>query len=237
MPVPARDLAPVASPEAIPNGGDPAIILFDLDGVLIDPRIGITRSVQFALGRLGIMVDDADSLTPFIGPPLIASFQHVYGLSTTDAHLAVQHYRERFSVLGVREYSVYRGVSGLLSRLHRAGRTLLIASSKPEVFVRQIMDEAHLAPYFTIIAGATLDHTRDAKAEVIRHALDQLSADAGGARLMIGDREHDIIGARLNALPAIAVTWGYGDRAELEAAAPLAIAESPGHLGRLLGLV
>jgi phosphoglycolate phosphatase len=209
-------------------------VLFDLDGTLTDPRVGITRCVQLALSRSGIEVADPDALTPYIGPPLLESFDRIHGLDRERGLLAIGHYRERFAEVGWRENELYPGIPELLADLHAAGTILIIATSKPTVFAEQIVTHFGLAPYIDLIAGSNLDNTRVAKAEVIAHVLAERPGIADRKLVMVGDREHDIIGARHHGLDAIGVAYGYGGVAELQSAGASAIAQTVEELGTLL---
>lgn len=192
-------------------------ILFDLDGTLTDPGVGITRSVAYALRDFGIETEDLDTLCGFIGPPLKASFTHFYGMNEADAERAVAKYREYFQRQGMFENTVYPGVPELLEQLQSAGKQLMVATSKPTVFARAILDHFGMAAYFSGVTGSELDGTRTDKGEVIACAL-----ASGGFRpelaVMVGDRSYDVIGAAQNGLPSVGVLYGYGSREELEQA-------------------
>jgi len=194
-------------------------ILFDLDGTLTDPREGITRSVQFALSRLGIDEPDLRALEHFIGPPLLQCFMHSYELDEATAWQAVAHYRERFAEVGLYENRVFAGVDPLLQLLQAQGRRLYIATSKPTLFAEQIARHFDFARHFEVVYGSELDGTRTDKVELIRHLLEQEGLSAAGC-LMIGDRKHDLIGARRNGVDAAAVGYGFGSAEELRAEAP-----------------
>lgn len=196
-------------------------ILFDLDGTLTDPKIGITLSVQYALKHFGIEEPDLDKLEPFIGPPLRDSFIKFYGFTEEQAEEAVEKYRERFRDIGIFENKVYQGIPGLLKNLKAAGRKIAIASSKPTVFVERILKHFKLDRYFDVVVGSELDGSRGTKEEVVKEALDQLFAGKPVERakvVMIGDRKFDIQGARAWFIPSIGVTYGYGSEAELKEA-------------------
>lgn len=193
-------------------------ILFDLDGTLTDPKIGITTCVQYALHKMGIEEPDPDRLEPFIGPPLIESFCEFYGMSGKEAQQAVHYYRERFSTVGLFENEVYSGIPELLARLKKDGRKLAIASSKPTVYVKKILEYFSIYEYFDIIVGSELDGTRCRKEEVVEEALEQLSADDKFRKrdaVMIGDRKFDIEGAKAHQIPSIGVNYGYAIDNEL----------------------
>ncbi len=209
-------------------------ILFDLDGTLTDPKEGITRSVAYALSKFGIETPDLDSLRPFIGPPLLEAFMEYSGLSEQAALQAVEYYRERFREVGIFENILYAGIPELLEKLKGAGKRVLLATSKPEVFARRILKHFALDSYFDFAGGSTLDHTRDRKAEVIRYVMEQCGISDPGSAVMIGDREHDVLGAKACGMEAIGVLYGYGSQEELEAAGAAGIARSLEELGAML---
>lgn len=209
--------------------------LFDLDGTLTDPGEGITRSVAYALSFFGIEVKDRTALYPFIGPPLVDSFSTFYGFSPEQARQAVGRYREYFSRQGIFENELYPGIKELLEDLKRHGVRILLASSKPELYARKILEHFQLLPFFDFVAAATMDDTRSKKTDVVRYALESCGISPDRA-VMIGDRHHDIEGAKDNALESIGVLWGYGSREELSAAGATLLAESVPQLASLLGL-
>lgn len=202
-------------------------MLFDLDGTLTNPGLGITNSVAYALKKYGIDVKDRTELYKFIGPPLLNSFQDYYGFSEEQAAQAVEYYREYYQKTGIYENYVYEGIPELLKELKAEGITLLVATSKPEPFARLIMEHYHLADYFTYIAGATMDNkTRVKKADVIRYAMQNCEAEDKKKLVMVGDRKHDILGAKEVGIDSVGVLFGYGDREELEQAGATYIAET-----------
>jgi len=201
-------------------------IFFDLDGTLTDPGEGITRSVAWALERFGIHVDDRRTLYPFIGPPLAESFQRFYGFSPDDARAAVDVFREYFVDRGIFENEMYPGIPAMLARLRGAGHKLVIATSKPEGFAARIAEHFGIAEYFDLIAGAAMDETRTHKWEVIAYALERLGHPAPAEVLMVGDREHDVLGAARCGVATLGVLYGYGSREELIRAGAVAVAET-----------
>ena len=201
------------------------IILFDLDGTLTDPGIGITNSVAHALAHWNIEVADRAELYKFIGPPLSDSFMRYYGFSEEDAIHAIAVYREYFSVKGLYENEVYPGIPELLESLKAQGKTVVLATSKPEKFAVEILRHFGLYDYFDIIAGASMDESRNKKADVIAYAISQMKNPDLSRMIMIGDREHDILGAKQIGIDSIGVLYGYGDRAEHEKAGATYIAE------------
>ena len=225
-------------------------ILFDLDGTLTNPKTGITKSVQYALAHFGIE-EEADNLTRFIGPPLIDSFMNFYGFSLEQAREGVTAYREYFAPKGIFENDVYPGVPEMLSALKEKGAILAVASSKPEVFVEQILEHFDLAKYFDVVVGSLLNETRTSKEEVLEEALRQLGVmstdnlrqvdhtkkdndivatmeddDKKATIAMVGDRKFDITGAKAHGLTAVGVSFGFAEPGELEAEEPDFIAET-----------
>lgn len=209
-------------------------ILFDLDGTLTDPKEGITHSVAYALESFGIHVEDTDQLCPFIGPPLLDSFMEFYGLSEAQAQEAIAKYRERFGPIGLFENQVYAGIPEMLGRLKAQGKHLIVATSKPTVYSAEILKHFGLYDYFEFVSGSELDGTRTDKAEVIAYALEHCGITDLGEAVMVGDRRHDIIGARKNGLESIGVLYGYGSREEFEAAGAGQIAKTVENLENLL---
>lgn len=190
-------------------------ILFDLDGTLTNSELGITKSVQHALKKFGIEVEDRTVLRPFIGPPLGESFQVYYEMSKEESERAIEYYRERFSVIGLYENEVYEGVEKMLQDLKESGKKLILATSKPEKFTMLILEHFDLLKYFDFVAGATMDGSRGEKADVIRYALEISGIEDKTEAIMVGDRKFDILGAKENGLASIGVLYGFGDREEL----------------------
>jgi phosphoglycolate phosphatase len=189
-------------------------IYFDLDGTLTDPKPGITRSIQYALQRLDHpTMPTEDELTWCIGPPLRASFVRLLGAETS-ADLAVSYYRERFSDVGLYENGVYDGIGDVLTSLCGSGHRLFVATSKPHVFAERIIDHFGLRDHFERVFGSELDGTRVDKSDLLTYALKQASVDPSKT-LMIGDRSHDMVGAKNNGMKGIGVLYGYGSRDEL----------------------
>lgn len=212
------------------------IILFDLDGTLTDPVIGITNSVMYALKKYGIEVTDRTQLHKFIGPPLIDSFERFYGFSHSDAVKSVEYYREYYGEKGIFENSVYDGVEELLINLNKNGKKVILATSKPEFYAVKILEYFNLKKYFFFIGGSTMGEKRTDKAEVIEYVLSQCEIKDKAAVVMIGDREHDIIGAAKNGIDSIGVLFGYGSRTELEKAGANYIAETVNEIEKYLYL-
>ena len=216
-------------------------ILFDLDGTLTDPKEGITTCVQYALSAFGIEEPDADSLTPFIGPPLKESFMEFYEFDEEKAEAAVEKYRERFRDKGIFENRIYDGVPEMIRKLKGNHKKLAVASSKPTVFVKQILDYFEIGKYFDVIVGSELDGTRTDKAEVVAEALRRLYDGHDGDieekkrnTVMVGDRKFDVAGAKAEDIVSVAVSYGYGPLDELKIAKPDYIVRSVEELEKLL---
>lgn len=211
-------------------------VLFDLDGTLTDPGEGITNSVAHALRRMGYEVPEREALYKFIGPPLVDSFCRYYGMTPEQGVQAVACYREYFADRGLFENLVYPGIPELLAELKQQGKTVLVASSKPEFYVRKILDHFALSQYFDVIAGASMDQSKVEKSLIVAEALQRAGVQDHSTAVMVGDREFDVQGARTVGLPCIGVLFGYGSSAELTAAGALALAADVAQLrGLLLG--
>ena len=202
-------------------------IYFDLDGTLTDPKPGITRSIQYALQRLDHpTMPTEDELTWCIGPPLRTSFVRLLSAETS-ADLAVSYYRERFSDIGLYENGVYDGIGEVLTSLCASGHRLFVATSKPHVFAERIIDHFGLRDHFERVFGSELDGTRVDKSHLLEYALKQASVDPAKT-LMIGDRSHDMVGAKNNGMKGIGVLYGYGSRDELLEAGAHHVCATPG---------
>ena len=210
------------------------VVLFDLDGTLTDPGLGITKSVEYALNHYGITVKDRRELEHFIGPPLIDSFMGSYGFSKEQATEAVEVYREYFSVTGLFENEVYPHIPELLNALKKAGKILLVASSKPEVFVLRILEHFDLLRFFDGVGGAAMDESRTNKADVVEYILGKAGVTDRSRCILVGDRKFDVNGAHEAGMDALAVTYGYGSLEELTAAQPEHIAHTPKDIERIL---
>ena len=218
------------------NKASQPFVLFDLDGTLTDPKVGITRSVQYALLHFGIRVANPDELTPFIGPPLRDSFRDFYGFSDDAAERAVAKYREYFEAQGIFENELYDGMDVLLRALRQSGRTLAVATSKPTVYAARILQHFGIDDCFSFVAGSELSGARSQKSEVIHYALDHIAGVSPDLALMVGDRKYDILGAHAAGLPSVGVLYGYGSLAELSAAGATHLAASVASLSSLFGL-
>lgn len=202
-------------------------ILFDLDGTLTDSGEGIMKSVQYALEKIGKPEPNLEKLRVFVGPPLLKQFMEYADLDEATGRQAVDFYRERYTPVGVYENSLYPGIEEMLAGLKARGYKLGIASSKPEHFVRIVLEYFKIKEYFDVIVGSEMDGTRTNKAEVLEEALRRFGMEKHREQvILVGDREHDILGARKAGLDCVAVSWGYGSMEELTKAEPLKIVNS-----------
>ena len=209
-------------------------VLFDLDGTLTDPKIGITKSIQYGLAKLGIQEDDLESLVPFIGAPLFTCLQERYALDETKVERIVEYYREYYSETGLYENYVYAGIPELLSRLCNNGKRLFVATLKPTVFAKKVLEYFRILDYFTSVSGSNLDVAGLSKPEIVQNALLELPDIPREKVVMVGDRKHDVIAARSCGIHSIAVTYGYGTIEELQKVEPDHFAESVKDLQGLL---
>lgn len=192
-------------------------LLFDLDGTLTESGPGIMNSARYALSQYGINDVPDSTLRKFIGPPLMESFQKMFGFSEEKAREAMKKYREYFAEKGLFENSVYPGIRETLTDLKSQGKHLYVATSKPEIYTNRILEKFDLMHFFEFAGGADVEETRSEKAKIIDYVIQSANLStqkSEGKILMIGDRLHDIIGAHKNGIPCCAVLWGYGDREE-----------------------
>lgn len=196
-------------------------ILFDLDGTLTDPALGITNSVKYALEKFGIEAERRE-LYKFIGPPLVDSFMEFYGFDYEKAVEALRLYREYFSVKGIFENSIFDGVEEMLKNLKANGKKVILATSKPEKYAIQILEHFKIEKYFDFVAGATMDEKRNRKEDVIEYAISEFGVKDTEKAVMVGDRKYDIEGAHAFDLKAVGVLFGYGSAEELADAEYLA---------------
>lgn len=210
------------------------VVLFDLDGTLTDPALGITKSVAYALESFGIHTDDPGTLCRFIGPPLKDSFMEYYGFNEEQALIGVEKYREYFKDTGIYENELYPGIKELLQKLKDNGMRVILATSKPKVFADIILEHFDIMRYFDLVCGSELDGTRVKKGEVIRYALEEAGVIDQDRAVMVGDRKHDVLGAKEAGIECIGVSFGYGGFEELDEAGADAVADTVEELGKLL---
>ena len=208
-------------------------IFFDLDGTLTDPALGITNSFKHALEYFGLEIPSYEKLCSFIGPPLVDTFRTQFGFSDEKASLGVVKYREYFAEKGLLENSVYPGIPNLLSDLKDAGKKLVVATSKPEEYSIRIIEHFGLAPYFENVCGSLMDESRSKKDQVIEYALERNKIGDRSKVLMVGDRKHDILGAKKTGLKSCGVLFGYGSLDELNEAGTDYIAEDMAELKKI----
>ncbi|MDE6026036.1 MAG: HAD-IA family hydrolase [Lachnospiraceae bacterium] len=198
------------------------VLLFDLDGTLTDTGPGIRNSVAYALEKQNIKVADKNELNKFVGPPLIDSFKNFYGMEDEQANRAVADYRSVYSEKGIYENEIYPGMRELLSSLFKSGKTLLVATSKPERFAKLIIDDLGLNQYFKYVAGADMEGLRNKKSKVIEYVLHVCGINDRSKAVMIGDTKFDILGAKECGIDSIGVLYGYGCASELTGATHIA---------------
>ncbi len=210
-------------------------IFFDMDGTLTEPFEGISKSIIYAAQSMGITVDDPDSLKCFIGPPLFSQFKEFFGFDDKQAENAVKEYRKRYSEIGWKECSLTEGTEKLLSDLNEKGYVLALATSKPEIFAVKILDYFNLSKYFDFVGGAQLEHTgRNEKADIIAYVLEKLGIADKSSVIMVGDRYHDIDGAKANGIRSLAVLCGYGSAEEFKEHGADFIAENMEEAGKII---
>lgn len=209
-------------------------ILFDLDGTITDPKEGITKSVAYSLRKFGIEVEDLDTLCPFIGPPLNESYEQFYGFSHEKAMKAVGEYRVYYRDKGIFECKLYEGIDKLLKHLHEEGKTVVLATSKPQEFALQLLEHFNILQYFDVIAGSEMNGGRVQKADVIKYAMEQIEGFSAKDAVMIGDRKFDYLGSSKFNIPCILIGYGYGEMKELEECNPFAIKKTVLELEKFL---
>ena len=209
-------------------------ILLDLDGTLTNSFEGIGKSFQYALAAFGIEEPDLEKMRPYIGPPLMDTFMNAYGFSEEKAAALTAKYRERYNVVGWKENVVYDGIEEALKRLYDAGKTLLVATSKPQIQAVKILEHFGLARYFQDICGADPEKQRNHKDKVIQYALAQNNITDLASVLMVGDTKYDMIGAKQCGIDSIGVLYGFGTKEEMELAGALALAQTPEEMAELI---
>ncbi len=208
-------------------------IIFDLDGTLTDPGLGITNSIMYALKKFGIESERSD-LYKFIGPPLRESFRIYFGFDEAGAEQAVQYYREYFSEKGMFENNLYPGILSLLSGLKQQNKKIYMATSKPQEYTLLILEHFEILKYFDFISGSNMDGTMSAKSDLIDRIVPHINKDELHKTIMIGDRRYDIEGASHHHIDSVAVLYGYGERSELEESSPTYLIENTRKLSDLL---
>lgn len=213
---------------------DKKYVFFDLDGTITDSGLGITKSVQYALRAFGIEETNLKKLEPFIGPPLKDSFMEFYHMDEEQANKAVKAYREYYEVTGLFENEVYDGIPNVLKQLKETGKEMVLATSKPEVFAKKILEHFQLDSYFSIIAGADLEGNRVEKLDVMKYAIGLANSEDYTQIVMIGDRKYDIEASNQLGIETIGVLFGFGSREELERAGATYLVETPAEIQKIL---
>ena len=214
--------------------GQKRTVLFDLDGTVVDSALGITNSVMFALKRYGFAIPPREELYFFVGPPLNESFERYCNFSREESFRAVEVYREYYRDRGVYEAMLYPGMRALFAALKAQGKQVWLATAKPEIFAEQIAVRFGFSQFLDGVVGSLLDGRRTKKSEVVAEVLARTGLTDVSSAVMIGDREHDILGAAANGMDSIGVLYGYGSRTELTEAGAAAIADSVPALRSLL---
>ncbi|GHV88333.1 phosphoglycolate phosphatase [Spirochaetia bacterium] len=195
-------------------------VLFDLDGTLTDPYVGLSRSVQYALSKFNIAEDRYETLARFIGPPLAASFSEFYSFDEDDTKKAIEYYREYYAAKGIFENKLYDDMETVLRTLNERGYSCMVATSKPEKFARKVLQLFSIDRYFDTVAAAPGEGGALSEKDAIIQNLLETKCLIQQETIMIGDRKFDIDGARKNGIDSIAVTYGYGSIEELTACQP-----------------
>ena len=195
------------------------VIAFDLDGTLTNPEQGLVASYIYALKKAGIDYGEKSKLKRYIGPPLIESWEADYGLTREQATEILATFREFFGVYGWWDNEVYAGIPELLAKLKAAGKTVVLSTSKPDVYSSRILSHFGIDGYFNFSEGATADHTRERKCDVLRYALDAVGVGTDPDELaecvLVGDTKFDAEGARQVGIDCIGVLYGFGSEADL----------------------
>ncbi len=209
-------------------------VFFDLDGTISNSAEGIVNAAVYALNKLGIDETDRRQLERLIGPPLSESFPMYYGFSPEKTSKAIEYFRHYYAEIGVLENEMYPDMEKLLSSLSEAGKTLVVATSKPEKPAREIIARYGIDKYFAYVAGASFDESRAKKDQVIKYALETLDITEPSKVLMVGDRSHDVLGAAKHGIACLGVLYGYGSKKELSEAGVLGLAETVTQLGEII---
>ena len=210
------------------------LVLFDLDGTLTDSKEGIVNSIRYALDSFGLLMPDAANIDKFLGPPIRDSFREFCGVEDEKMEAVVAKYREYLVKRGLFENQLYDGIEDVIEKLDAKGVKMAVATSKATLYAEKILKYFEIDSYFGCIMGCELDGARSDKAEIIGCVLDELDSNRKMKAVMIGDRKHDIIGAAAHNIDSIGVLWGYGSRAELEAAGAAKIANSTKELSHII---
>jgi phosphoglycolate phosphatase len=211
------------------------LVLFDLDGTLIDPIVGIAGGHRAVCEHFGLEPLADSEVVPYIGPPIQEVFAQRYGMDAVSVREAVDVYRQYYRERGVLEFTLYPGIGDLLSALREIGVEVALATSKLTVFAEEILDRAGIRDFFAFVGGSSADGSRSKKADIVAHVLEELPDRA--ARALVGDRPEDVVGASAHQIDSIGATWGYGIEADLIAAGVTAIARTPRDVAPILAVL
>jgi phosphoglycolate phosphatase len=203
-------------------------LLFDLDGTLVDPAVGIVEACQYALEKMGCLIPEARELHWIIGPPLRTSFRKLLG-EGGDVEEGVRLYREHYAAGGMFNATVYEGIEQALRKLQDGDTTMFVCTAKATTFATRIVEHFGLGGYFASIYGAELSGRFENKADLIAHMIEAEGFDPKSA-CMVGDRSHDVIAAATHGIPALGALWGYGSHDELVNAGAASVVERPDRL-------
>lgn len=211
-------------------------IVFDLDGTLSDPYVGITNSVKYSMKKMGREIPDGFDLSLFIGPPLYFSFEEFFCMSKEDSAVAVDFFREYYNEKGLYENVIYDGISSLLQSIKDGGGVALVGTSKPQIFAERVLHDIGIYEYFDEISGADMSESHSSKEHIIRRALELAGVNESeySKCLMVGDRRFDIEGANLCGIHSVGVTWGYGSKEELVGEGATFTADTPKELSKII---
>ncbi len=210
------------------------VILFDLDGTLTNPERGLVEGFVYAFKKLGISYGEKESLKCFIGPPLHEEWQRVFGFTPEESANAIKIFREYYDVFGWWDNIPYEGIHSMLSELKKRGKTLAVATSKPEDTAKRVLNLFDLAKYFDFIGGALRSTARDKKSDVINYVLNSLGAHDKANVVLVGDRKFDAEGAAASGIDSVGVLWGHGSREEILSSGFVTWVETPAELIEIL---
>lgn len=211
------------------------IIAFDLDGTLTNPERGLIASFVYALGKMGVDYGEKAELKRFIGPPIYEEWQRSFGFTTEESSKALIIFREYYSVYGWWDNEIYPGVKEMLERLKNAGKKIILATSKPEVFAKKILEFFDISKYFDFIGGAATDKIRDKKHEVLEYSLQSIGALGDRSRaILVGDRIYDAEGAKMCGIDSLGVLYGHGSEQEVRSGGFTLIANTVGEIADIL---
>jgi phosphoglycolate phosphatase len=209
-------------------------ILFDLDGTLTNPRLGIGNSLKYALNQMQIDGYSDEILEQFVGPPLQDNFKNMFGMNERNTNLAVDHFRTYFGEKGLYENEPYAGIAELLEELNHSGKKLYVVTSKLEKYAKKIISHFGFDRYIDDLQGAEATGKHSGKGQLISQLMERCQILPSSSVVMVGDTHYDIIGARENKIHSIAVSYGFGTMETLYTCSPDYLVESVAELSELL---